>query len=76
MHLVALISSFLCAWSQFVQVVSAQSALHPVLSGVCQGTVIGPALFNVMVDKIFTDAHLSQGGSIVMYADDLCYIKA
>ncbi len=73
--LLALISSFLHDRSQFVQVGSAQSVLRPVLSGVCQGTVIGPALFNVFVDKIFATSSLSHGASIIMYADDLCYIK-
>ncbi len=47
----------------------------PVQSGVCQGTILGPYLSNVIVDNIFAASQLSTGANIIMYADDLCYIK-
>ncbi len=73
--LLAIIASFLADRFQFVQVGTARSGREPVVSGVCQGTVLGPFLFNVVVDQIFSSASLSTGATIIMYADDLCYMK-
>ncbi len=74
-YLQAMITSFLQNRSQFVQVGSAHSIEKPVLSGVCQCSILGPALFNVFVDKIFSHSQLSSNASLIMYADDLCYVK-
>ncbi len=70
------IVSFFSNRFQFVKVNTAHSVKYPVLSGVCQGTVLGPYLFNVVVDRIFQSAQLSPGSHISMYADDLVYVKA
>ena len=49
------------------------STLHPVLSGVPQGSVLGPLLFIFYVDDI-NGVNFSENGSITLYADDICYM--
>ncbi len=71
----ALIASFFKNRSQFVKVGTTQSAMNPVLSGVCQGTVLGPYLFNVVVHNILQNVQLSSGSHVAMYANDLVYLK-
>ncbi len=72
----AVIASFFRDRRQFVKVGAAKSHEQVVTSGVCQGTVLGPFLFNVVVDRIFQTASLSPGSHFLMYADDLVYVKA
>src|SRR5205814_1681909 len=43
-------------------------------SGVPQGSVLGPSLFNVYVDEIF-HIQLSDGTVIIMYVDDIVILK-
>ena len=70
MHIVALISSYPFNRHQAVCVNGSQSPRVHVLSGVPQGSVLGPLLFIIYIDQI---ARLSlNDGTIILYADDLC----
>ena len=46
--------------------------LHPVLSGVPQGSLLGLLLFIFYVDDI-NGVNVSEKGSLTLYADDICY---
>lgn len=73
LHIVALISSYLVNRHQAVCVNGARSTMRHVLSGVPQGSVLGPLLFIIYIDKIARLA-LSEG-TIVIYADDMCLYR-
>ncbi len=73
---VALFQSYLAERQQSVSVGRHSSAEVPVPSGVPQGSVLGPSLFNAYVDTIFHSCQLSPGANIAMYCDDTIYIKA
>jgi len=64
------ISSYLSCRSQRVVVNGATSQSMPVLSGVPQGSVLGPLLFLIYIDGI-TSIPISSGTQTVLYADDL-----
>ena len=61
-------SSFLRGRTQRVLVDGALSDPHPVLSGVPQGTVLGPLFFLIYINDIHKD--LSPGTKISLFADD------
>ena len=64
------IYSFLCYRQQRVVVNGAKSDWAPVLSGVTQGTVLGPLLFSLYINDISTD----NDSEIRPFADDcVCY---
>ena len=64
------IDSFLCYRQQRVVVNGAKSDWAPVLSGVPQGTVLGPLLFSLYINDISTDID----SEIRLFADDcVCY---
>ena len=64
------IDSFLCYRQQRVVVNGAKSDWVPVLSGVPQGTVLGPLLFSLYINDISTDID----SEIRLFADDcVCY---
>ena len=64
------IDSFLCYRQQRVVVNGAKSDWAPVLSGVPQGTVLGPLLFSFYINDISTDID----SEIRLFADDCgCY---
>ena len=60
------ISEFLCDRTQVVRVNGAQSAPVPVVSGISQGTVLGPVLFVVYIYDIL-ESVTSEG---FLFADD------
>uniref|UniRef100_A0A914DA22 Reverse transcriptase domain-containing protein n=1 Tax=Acrobeloides nanus TaxID=290746 RepID=A0A914DA22_9BILA len=45
-----------------------------ITSGVPQGSVLGPLLFIIFIDQVF-DLELSPNAKMVMFADDLAYVK-
>ena len=67
-QLVAWIASFLCNRRQRVVLGMASSDWLPVASGVPQGSVLGPLLFNIYVDDI--DDELQAGVKARKFADD------
>ena len=58
---------FLTDRSHFVRLPGGISEDHPVLSGVSQGTVLGPLLFLIMISDIDKDVSASK---LVSFADD------
>ena len=69
------ISDYLTHRSQQVVVDGATSSAMQVLSGVPQGSILGPLLFLIYVDGI-TDASLSQGSQLSLFADDVLHYRA
>ena len=65
-----IICSYLTGRTQSVVVDGACSDSVPVVSGVPQGSVLGPLLFLLYINTIF-DVPLSPGSKIIMYADNL-----
>ena len=48
-----------------------KSSILPVLSGVPQGSIIGPLLFVLFINDL--SDNISQGTNITLYADDTKY---
>ena len=69
------LKDYLTNHCQHVKVARATSSQRPVLSGVPQGSILGPILFVYYVDDINT-VKLSKGASLTMYADDICYSQS
>ena len=64
------IDSFLCFRQQRVVVNGVKSGWAPVLSGVPQGTVLGPLLYSLYINEISSDIE----PEIRLFADDcVCY---
>ena len=74
-YVVDLIESYLTERSQCVVVNGASSQPVHVLSGVPQGSVLGPLLFIFYINTL-SNLKLSGGSKLVMYADDLVLHKA
>ena len=60
---------------QQVKVARTTSNQCPAISGVRQGSILGPILFVYYVDDINT-VKLSKGACLTIYADDICYSQA
>ena len=69
-HLVQWIFSYLYECKQYVVLAGEQSTIKPVLSGVPQGSVLGPLLFILYVDDL-ADELVDCGTSFTLYADDI-----
>ena len=66
------IDSFLCFRQQLVVVNGVKSDWAPVLSGVPQGTILGPLLFSLYINDISSDIE----SEIRLFADDcVCYLE-
>ena len=62
------IMNYLCGRSQCVVIGNAKSDILPVLSGVPQGSILGPILFVLFINDL--PSGLNSGTSIALYADD------
>ena len=66
------IDSFLCDRQQRVMVNEVKSDWAPVLSGVPQGTVLGPLLFSLYINDMTEDID----SELRLFADDcVCYLE-
>ena len=68
-RLLDLLESYLIGRQQYVLLRGARSRLVSVTSGVPQGSILGPLLFNIFVNNIAHD--LDPGIQYLLYADDL-----
>ena len=68
-YLVQWIASYLCERKQAVCVEGSSLSYLPVLSGVPQGSVLGPLLFLTYIDEV-SEVNISDG-SLMLYADDI-----
>lgn len=66
--------SYLTNRKQSVVVGGAESRSISVVSGVPQGSVLGPLLFLIYMNSI-SDLNLSDGSKLTLYADDMLFIK-
>ncbi len=72
-YLVQWISSYLTNRSQLVVVDGTSSPTLPVLSGVPQGSVLGPLLFLVFINDVTTQ--VSEGSFLSLFADDMALYR-
>ena len=73
-HILQWIASYLYNRQQYVVVDGATSSTTPVVSGVPQGSVLGPLLFITYINHVSMLA-LSEGSKLTMYADDILLYK-
>ena len=69
-HIISWVRSYLMDRQQHVHVSGYASSNTQVLSGVLQGSVLGPLLFLIYVDDMFL-THLSTDSALTLFADDM-----
>ena len=72
-YLIRWIRSYLAGRSQFVSIDGCNSPTLPVLSGVPQGSVLGPLLFVSYINDVA--AAVSSGSNVNMFADDIALYR-
>ena len=73
-YLLQWIHSYLSDRSQVVAVGGELSSVKNVVSGVPQGSVLGPLLFTIYIDDVA--AQISPSSSISFYADDIALYRS
>ena len=73
-HILQWILYYLCGREQYVVVDGASSKTTPVVSGVPQGSVLGPLLFLVYINCV-SSLPLTTGSRLTIYADDILLFK-
>ena len=72
-HLIQWIRCYLTSRTQMVAVGGEQSSVLPVLSGVPQGSVLGPLLFVLFINDAVMQ--ISPGSSLSLFADDMTLFR-
>ena len=67
-----LLKSYLYGRSQYVQIENVKSSSHPVSCGIPQGSVLGPLLFNILINDI---PRATSRFNVIMYADDTTLVS-
>ena len=67
-----LLKSYLHERSQYVQIENVKSSSHPVLCGIPQGSVLGPLLFNILINDM---PKATLKFKVTMYVDDTTLVS-